>query len=207
MRARNLILAATLTGSVSGAAFAQEMYYGGGLAYTSATSDNVAGGSGESDFSAGMLSLIIGQRHEAGSGFWALEASADLSFGAEAENPATGFTCYDGSSGSYFCKQKATIRMVGIYGMPVGQGTEVFGSLGLGVLFGENAVNTNAVDSGAHYGLTVGLGLSHELANGMTLRGEVIHDRFDRDNYDIPVDAGVSDVTGTTLRVSLLRKF
>lgn len=201
-------LALAVAALLPASAMAQEMYYGGGLAYSSMTSDKVRGGSGTSELSTGMVSLIVGQRFAAGdAAFWAWEANADLSFGAKAKNPDTGYECAQGSSGSYLCGHDATLRLVGIYGAEVAQGTEIFGSFGLAVLAGENSVNTNAVDSGMHSGMTVGLGLNQTLANGMTLRGEVIYDHFTKDNYDIPVSGNISEVDATTFRLSLLRRF
>ncbi|MBL9047276.1 MAG: outer membrane beta-barrel protein [Tabrizicola sp.] len=203
-----LPLALAIAAALPASAMAQEMYYGGGLAYSSMTSDRVLGGSGTSELKTGMVSMIVGQRFAAGdSAFWAWEANADLSFGAKAENPDTGLECALGASGSYLCGHDATLRLVGIYGAPVGQGTEIFGSFGLAVLVGETAVDTDEVDSGMHSGMTVGLGLSHALANGMTLRGEVIYDHFTKDNYDVPVSGNISEVDATTFRLSLLRRF
>jgi hypothetical protein len=74
---------------LSAPAVAQDFYWGGGLADASGTSDNVAGGSGESDLAAGMLSLSLGQRFDRGSGFLGWEANADLGFGADTEGATT----------------------------------------------------------------------------------------------------------------------
>jgi len=195
---------AVATGVWSGGpASAQDFYYGGGLAYSSGTSDNVSGGSGESDLSAGMVTLILGQRFAAAKGFWGWETSADLSFGAETENSASGVPCSASASGSYLCTQDATLRLVGIYGTSVGQGTEIFGSLGIGMFFGDYANNSTSVESAATYGLTVGVGLNREFGNGLVVRGEVIYDDFTRDTQD----TFSSEYSGTTVRVALLRKF
>ena len=184
-------------------ASAQDFYVGGGLAYSSGTSDHVTGGSGSSELSAGMVTLILGQRFAAGSGFWGWETSADLSFGHETENPATGAGCAVAATGSYLCKQDATLRLVGIYGMPVGQGTEIYGSLGLGMLMGDYADNTLSVESASTYGVTVGVGLNRDFGNGLTGRGEVIYDNFNNDTQE----QWDSVYKGATVRLALLHKF
>jgi Outer membrane protein beta-barrel domain len=184
-------------------ASAQDFYFGGGLAYSSGTSDGVTGGSGESDLSAGMVTLILGQRYAAGNGFWGWETSADLSFGSETENSISGLPCSSGASGSYLCSHDATIRVVGMYGASVGQGTEIYGSLGLGLMTGDYATNAFTVESASTYGVTVGVGLTREFANGLIGRGEVIYDDFGNDTQDV-FDSSYS---GATVRLALLRRF
>jgi opacity protein-like surface antigen len=196
-------LALAIAATTAAPAVAQEFYFGGGLAYSSGTSDNVTGGGGESDLSAGMLTLLVGQRFAAGSGFWGWETSADLSFGAETENTDNGFPCSDGAEGSYLCSQDATLRLVGIYGMPVGQGTELFGSLGVGMMTGDFADSSSSVESASTYGLTVGAGVNVAVGNELTARGEVIYDSFTNTTQD----EYSSDYKGTTFRLVLVRKF
>jgi opacity protein-like surface antigen len=184
-------------------ASAQDFYFGGGLAYSSGTSDGVIGGSGESDLSAGMVTLILGQRYAAGNGFWGWETSADLSFGSETENSISGLPCSSAASGSYLCSHDATIRIVGMYGAPVGQGTEIYGSLGLGMMTGDYATDSFTVESASTFGVTVGVGLNREFANGLIGRGEVIYDDFGNDTQEI-FDSSYS---GATVRLALLRRF
>lgn len=183
---------------------AQDLYYGIGLAYGNATSGNVTGGSGESELRAGMLSLAVGQRFAAGNGFLGWEANADLSFGAEAENTVTGAPCPTTASGSYLCSHDATIRLVGVMGTSVGPATEIFGSLGIGVVRGDFATNTFTQGSGTVSGATAGLGVQHMLSNGSAIRGEVIFDRFGNADQSAGYE---SDYDATTLRLSLVRKF
>ena len=198
-------LAATVLASAiafASPAIAQDLYWGAGVGYSAGASDQVSGGSGSSDLSAGMLTLILGQRFAAGNGFWGWETSADLSFGAEAKNPANGVSCPP-ANGSYLCKHDATVRIVGLYGAPIGQGTELFGALGVGMMMGDYATDTMGVGSARTYGLTVGLGVNRDFGNGMTLRGEVIRDEFKQDTQE-PYS---SDYSGTSVRLALLRKF
>lgn len=183
---------------------ARELYYGIGLSYGDATSDNVTGGSGESELRAGMLSLAVGQRFAAGSGFVAWEANADLSFGAETENTITGDTCSPVASGSYLCSHDATIRLVGVMGTSVGPSTEIFGTLGIGVVRGDFATGSTTQGSGTVTGATAGLGAQHMLSNGSSIRGEVIFDRFRNADQSAGFE---SDYDATTLRLSLVRKF
>ena len=202
MNLRHLTLAATLAALISPSVSTQEFYFGGGLAYSSGESEAEFGD--PADLQAGMVTLILGQRFAAGNGFWGWETSADLSFGAETKQVGTGGTCSaDGAAGPYLCQHDATLRIVGIYGTPVGQGMEVYGSLGLGMMLGDYADNTDSVESAYTYGLTVGVGLNREFGNGLIGRGEIIYDNFSSDTqefYD-------SDYTGTTVRLTLLRKF
>lgn len=203
MNFRHLTLAATLAALISPSVSAQEFYLGGGFAYSSGKSEGIVRGH-KSDLQAGMVTLILGQRFAAGNGFWGWETSADLSFGAETEQVGIGGTCAaDGADGPYLCQHDATLRLVGIYGTPVGQRMEVYGSLGLGMMLGDYADNTDSVESAYTYGLTVGVGLNREFGNGLIGRGEIIYDNFSSDTqefYD-------SDYTGTTVRLTLLRKF
>jgi opacity protein-like surface antigen len=151
-----------------------------------------------------MVTLILGQRFAAGSGFWGWETSADLSFGAEAEDAFAGTTCAEaGADGPYLCQHDATLRLVGLFGTSVGAGTEVFGSLGVGMLLGDYANSPATTESAYTYGLTVGVGLSREFGNGLIGRGEIICDDFGNNTQD----AYDSDYSGTTLRLALLRRF
>jgi hypothetical protein len=192
---------ALILGLSASPALAEGFYFGGGLSYSNGTSESEFIGT-NSDLKAGMATLILGQRFEAGTGFFGWETSADLSFGADTDY--FGGTCAEeGADGPYLCTHDATVRVVGIYGTSIGSGTEVFGSLGVGTMLGDYATSPSTVESARTYGVTFGLGVNHDLANGLTLRGEVIRDRFTRDtqeDYD-------STYSGTTVRVALLRKF
>jgi Outer membrane protein beta-barrel domain len=196
------VLVAAFAATASSSASAQEFYFGGGLAYTSGTSKSEDGNSSELD--AGMLTLILGQRFAAGSGFWGWETSADLSFGSETEESSIGAVCsVDGANGPYLCEHKATVRLVGLYGVPIADGTEVFGSLGVGMMLGDYANSPTTVESAYTYGATVGLGVNRDFGGGLVARGEVIYDSFNRDTQEFYE----SDYSGTSLRVALIRKF
>lgn len=189
--------------SLASPVLAQEVYWGGGLAFGSGTSDNVTGGGGTSDLSAGMVSVILGQRFDRGSMFFGWEANADLSFGADTENSINGQTCSAGASGSYLCSHDMTLRVVGVLGTSVGAGTDLFGSLGVGMLKGDFANNTNSVESASVSGFTASLGVDHAFGNGLIGRGEVVYDKFDKSSQE---DFS-SEYTGTTLRLSVLRRY
>jgi hypothetical protein len=203
MKTRRLPLIMAFVGLFSSVASAQDFYFGGGLAYSTGESDAAPGFFG-SELDAGMVTLIVGQRFAAGNGFWGWETSADLSFGAETEQVGTGGTCaVDGADGPYLCEHDATLRLVGIYGAPIGQGTEIYGSLGLGMMMGDYADNTNSVESAMTYGLTVGVGLNREFGNGLIGRGEIIYDHFNRDTQEFYN----SNYSGATVRFGLLHRF
>lgn len=190
--------------SLAAPATAQDFYFGGGLAYSAGTSEVSDFGGSDTELAAGMVTLILGQRFAAGNGFWGWETSADLSFGAETEDDDQGGTCAVADADApYLCQHDATLRLVGIYGTSMGQGMEVYGSLGLGMLMGDYADAEDSVESAYTYGLTVGVGLNREFANGLVGRGEIIYDNFDRDTQE----SYNSDYTGTTIRLGLLRKF
>lgn len=203
MKRTSLTFLAPLLGLTAAPLAAQELYFGGGVAYASGTSDAYEIGP-TSDLDAGMLSLIVGQRFAAGNGFWGWESSADLSFGEETGETGTADTCAaDGANAPYMCKQNATLRLVGVYGAPIGEGTEIFGTLGVGMLMGDFATEAFTVESASTYGLTAGIGVNGELRNGLIARAEVIYDDFNSTTQE----ANVSDYSGTSVRFALLRKF
>ncbi len=205
---KNLSLAAALAAvAIASSASAQELYYGGGLTYTHGESTEVEFGF-TATLDASMLSLIVGQRYGSGSGstFWGWEANADFSFGADTDGPGDYTTCETGlgSVGHYLCQQRATVRLVGVYGTTLANGMEVFGTAGFGALRGDFATDNFTSASGVVYGATVSLGLSREVATNMAVRGEVIYDMFGTANQS---DGYLSDYTGTSVRLALIRKF
>lgn len=149
-----------------------------------------------------MLTVILGQRFDAGAGFFGWETSADLSFGAEAEGASIGTSCPP-ASGSYLCSHDATYRIIGQYGTAIGEGTEIFGSVGVGMIKGDFATSAFTQASASLSGLTVGLGAIRDFGNGFTFRGEVIHDSFKNSTQD-PL---ASEYSATSVRLALLRKF
>lgn len=193
-----------MAGVAAAPALAQEFYLGGGLAYSSGESSVAVGG--PSALETAMVSLLVGQRFDRATGFWGWEASADLSFGAEATFFDGTGTCADnGSDGRPFlCRHDATLRFVGVLGTEVTEGTSVFGTLGLGILQGDFSTGAFDSASGYAYGPTVGLGLSHSIGPGTALRGEVIYDSFT--NSDQP-GSGSSDYTGPSVRLAVTRSF
>lgn len=198
--ATSLALALVSAGQVLG----QNLYVGGGLAYTNGTSDNVSAGSGSSQLSAPLLSAIFGQRFTGSHAFWGWETNADIGFGVGTKGSVTDAGCADSSSGSYLCEQDVTMRLVGYLGTTLGNGIGVFGSVGVGGLRGQFSTSPSASDTGSVYGWTAGVGISHGLFNGMEMRGELIYDKFG--NPDQP-EGFRSEYVGTTLRVSVVRKF
>ena len=171
-------------------ASADGIYYGFGLGYTSAESEQGGGGSGFSDLDSAMLGLTTGYKWNMTSGFAALEMDADLSFGQKTENTITGLECSGGASGAYFCSHDATVRFRGIYGMPVGNGWDIFGALGYGMVFGDGATSGSTTGSAVTGGITAGVGVQKQLGSG-TLRVEFIHDNF-KNGLKNPSFGGIS---------------
>ena len=198
--ATSLALALVSAGQVMG----QNLYAGGGLAYTNGTSDTVSAGSGSSSLTVPLLSAIFGQRFASANAFWGWETNADFGFGVGTKGSITDAGCAGSASGSYLCEQDATARFVGYLGTTVGNGIGVFGSVGVGGLHGQFSTSPSVSDSGYIFGWTAGVGISHGLFNGMEMRGELIYDKFG--NPDQP-KGFKSEYTGTTLRVSVVRKF
>jgi opacity protein-like surface antigen len=182
---------------------AQDFYFGGGLAYSTGNSEAIFP-AGEAGLEAGMVSLMLGQRFAEGGGFWGWETSADLFSGTETEEVGTGGTCADdGATGPYLCQHDATLRLVGIYDVPLGQWTEVYGSFGVGRMQGDHAPFVDTVESASTYGYTAGIGLNRAIAYGLIGRGEVIYDAFSGDTQE---DLE-SNYSGTTVRFGVLRRF
>ena len=202
----NTLLAAAigLTVAFAGQVMGQDLYFGGGLAYTDGTSDTVSAGSGSSSLSAPLLSAVIGQRFTAANVFFGWEANADFSFGAGTTGSVTDAGCSDGATGSYLCAHDATVRLVGVVGTTINNGISLFGTAGLGGLKGDFSTSPSAVESGSVYGWTAGVGISHGLFNGAEMRGELIYDKFS--NPDQP-NAFQSQYDATTVRITVVRKF
>lgn len=189
---------------VAGQGQAQQLYAGGGLAFTNGNSDNVSGGSGGSSLHAPELSLVFGQRFNANRAFFGWETNADFSFGSGTEGSQTGAGCDAGATGSYLCDQEVTYRLVGYLGTTLNNGLGLFGTFGVGGLNGEFADDFGSAGSGSIYGLTGSLGLSHSMFNDMEMRGEVIFDQFT--NASQPGGYS-SEYSATTLRVTVVKKF
>lgn len=200
---RPLVRAVVLCGASLFAplASAEGLYFGGGVGYTGATSRAQFSANNASEFDSGLATLILGQRFAAGTGFWGWETSADFSFGDEPE--FNSFTCDEGAGGPYICAHTATLRLVGIYGRPIAPGTDIFGSLGVGMALGDYASDEDVVESAYTYGLTVGIGVEHAYQSGLIARGEVIYDDFPGDTQEV----FNSDYRATTIRLAILRKF
>lgn len=200
---RPVVLAAFLSGATLFAPFAsaEGLYFGGGVGYTGATSTAQFSANNASEFDSGIATLILGQRFTAGAGFWGWETSADFSFGDEPE--FNNFTCDEGAGGPYICAHTATLRLVGTYGQPIATGTNMFGSLGVGMALGDYASDFDVLESAYTYGLTVGVGIEHSYQSGLIARGEVIYDDFTSDTQE----AYNSDYRATTVRLAVLRKF
>ena len=175
-------LAVTTTLTAATAALADGPYLGLGLGYMKADSD--AGGpsglygSGSSELKAPVIGLTAGYRWNLRTGFAAAEVNGVFSTGSDFKNTANGNTCpAPGATGAYYCSHKATIRLRGIYGMPIGNSWEIFGALGFGAMTGDGAISTSTVDRGVNVGVTVGLGAQRQIGQGK-LRIEFVHDNF-----------------------------
>ncbi len=195
------VLAPAVIAMAAASAQAQQFYVGGGLAYVSGESD-WGSPTETSELSTGAASIIVGQRYDLANSFWAIEANADLTFGAAAD-PIGPEECGVSASGPYLCEHKATVRIVGIYGLTTASGLDIFGSLGYGVVYGDFADDTASVGSGHVGGVTAGLGLARDIGAG-AVRGELIYDNFTSANQSGGFE---SDYTATTARVSYIMKF
>jgi len=174
---RTALAAAALTAT---SAYADGSYVGVGLGYSSIESlhTDPGPGSGASELETAVVGLTTGYRWDLGRGFAAAEVDADFSLDSDLGNTVTGATCpTPGATGAYYCSQNATIRLRGIYGIPVGNNWDVFGTLGYGVVVGQAATGTNLIDRAVTGGLTASLGTQVPVGLGK-LRVEVIHDNF-----------------------------
>lgn len=208
MRSGFLAITTGLALAAAGQGQAQELYVGGGLAYSHGTSDAVSAGSGGSILSAPEVSLVFGQRFTPSANsslFFGWEANADFSFGTGTAGTQTDAGCSSGATGSYLCAQDSTLRLVGVLGTTLpDSGIGLFGTLGIGTLRGDFSSSPFSVGSGSVSGWTAGIGVKHSMFNNMEMRGELIYDKFD--NADQPSDFE-SQYTGTTIRVTVVRKF
>ncbi len=203
------LLSATIILSATAATADQGFYYGGGLSFSRAYSQDAAPFPfvpTESTETSPALGLTFGYRFEKGKTFYGPEADIDLFLGSEFEfnnNP-----CSVRADGPYFCSRDAVIRLRGIYGQSLNNGLEWFGSAGLGIVIGEGATSPMSTDGGVNAGFTVGLGLQKSLGRGM-LRGEVIYDRLNS-SLTKPSNAVTEyepDYQATTMKISYILSF
>ena len=193
---KNLLSALTVATTLAGATIAQAdgLYLGFGLGYAQLDSkaDGPAGtyGSGASELKAPMVGLTAGYRWDLSSGFAAVEGNIDLSTKKGFTNTVNGNACpTPGATGAYYCSHKSTIRLRGIYGMPVGTGWELYGALGVGAMVGDGATDISYVDKGMNVGVTAGLGVQRDLGRGK-LRVELVYDNFNTSKIHPTVSLG-----------------
>ncbi|WP_322865303.1 outer membrane beta-barrel protein [Aquicoccus sp. G2-2] len=178
---KHSIALCALMGSLAAAPSVQAdgFYFGLGLGGTSAKSDAVFGGLGTSELKTAVVGLTGGYRWALASGFAAAELDADISLESAFKNTATGATCpTPGSTGAYYCKHDATVRLRGIYGMPLAGGWEGYGALGYGVVMGDSGTSGITAGSAMNGGVSLGLGAQKTMGDGK-LRIELNHDKFD----------------------------
>ena len=205
------LLSATIIVSATAATADQGFYYGGGLPFSRAYSQDGPApifGNFESSETGPALGLTFGYRFEKGNAFYGPEADIDLFLGSNFEfnnNPCSA----RGSSGPYYCARDAVIRLRGIYGQSLSNGLEWFGSGGVGIMIGDGAVAPSGItDKGVNAGFTVGLGLQKSIGRGM-LRGEVIYDRLNT-SLTKPSRGGPEyepDYQATTIKISYILSF
>lgn len=171
------VLAATAAAADPG------FYYGVGLGYSMMESkESDLPGADASEEKAGLIGLTLGYRWENASIFYGAELDGDFSFGTDFENSMSGTPCSVSASGPYWCSHDATLRLRGVVGQALPNGLEMFGSLGLAIVFGESAVQEIPRDNVASTGFTVGIGVQQPFARGGMGRLELIYDRADNSN-------------------------
>ena len=203
---KHLLLSATIIFSATAATADQGFYFGGGLSFSRANSDDSFGS--ESTDTSPALGLTFGYRFEKGNAFYGPEADIDLFLGSDFEFNNT--PCSAGAIGPYYCSRDAVIRLRGIYGQSLSNGLEWFGSGGVGIMIGDGAVAPSGItDKGVNAGFTVGLGLQKSIGRGM-LRGEVIYDRLNS-SLTKPTEARgfeyEPDYEATTMKISYILSF
>ncbi|WP_378213675.1 outer membrane beta-barrel protein [Aquicoccus sp. G2-2] len=192
------------------AASADGAYFGIGLGYSKAKSVDSAGTNPSSELKSPMIGLTGGYRWDFASGFAAAEVDADVPTDGALKNTTNGNTCpTPGATGSYFCSHSATIRLRGIYGMPIANSWELYGALGLGVMTGQVSNSPGSAVHAVNIGPTVGLGIQHDLGKGK-LRFELNYDHLNT-NQVTGANAGFGvphpTYTATTLKASYIFGF
>lgn len=212
MNISNLIIAALASSALATGANADGFYAGFGVGYTSADSDagGPAGsyGTGSSKLQAGIAGVTAGYRWDLQNGFAAAEFDSDFSLSSNFKNTLSGASCSVGATGAYYCTHDATVRLRGLYGAPVGNGWELYGALGLGLMSGKGATNTFTTDNGMNAGVTLGLGAQRQFGMGKA-RFEVTYDSFDS-TINKPSSATVSyepSYKATSVKLSYLFAF
>ncbi|HQU70244.1 MAG TPA: outer membrane beta-barrel protein [Albidovulum sp.] len=175
-RATAILLASSFIPSAASAE--SGLYYGLGLATRNAWSAEDFGGSSRDTNPA--IGFTLGYRADSGAVFFGGELDGEFSLGSDMK-PTGGSSCDVGANGPYVCETNATVRLRGIAGTSLGNGTEVFGTAGFVAIVGESAVNPTEQANVVNRGFTFGVGVQRDFGTGK-LRGELIYDRAMKSN-------------------------
>jgi len=163
---------------VSSGAYAQDgFYYGIGLGYSSADSnEGIAGGASGTSISSAefaALGLTLGYSRDRGNMFFGGELDADISAGTF---DFMGIDCSFGAAGPYYCATDATVRLRAIVGTDLNGDYQVFGAAGFAAVSGTSATGPGITSNAVNTGYTVALGVQRRLNNGAMARVEVNYD-------------------------------
>ncbi len=173
---KRAVLAASVTiAMLATSASADGMYYGIGLGITDAESDPKVFAPSTSGATFATLGATAGYRWDRSGHFLGAEANLDLGLGADFDDDFTGTACKTDAYGPYYCSHKATLRLRGMIGTEIGNGMELFGTLGLAAMSGDGAIYIDQQDGGVNTGVTVGMGLQKQVGRN-THRIELIYD-------------------------------
>lgn len=156
------------------AAFADGPYYGGGLAVYSSSSVSNPGSTAAEDVYAGV-GLTAGYRWDQATNFVAIEADGDVTFGSDFERNSV--ACSDAAQAPYYCEHNATVRLRGLFGVPIGN-FDGFASAGFAMMNGRLATSPLNRTDASNTGYTIGFGLEQDLS-GNTIRYELIYDNLE----------------------------
>ncbi|MBW6506940.1 MAG: outer membrane beta-barrel protein [Rhodobacteraceae bacterium] len=183
MRAVNSIsrlaaLAVACTLSYTSTASAEGgFYWGGGFGLSSAESLPAPGFPFGASDTFPVVGITAGYRVDGANHFWAAEADTDISFGSDFVGNS-GSSCPVYADGPYYCTHNATLRLRGVFGMPINSNYEGFGSVGLVAVRGTSAIGPTVQADAVNTGYTLSAGVQRATARGLA-RAELIYDRAD----------------------------
>lgn len=175
-------------------------YLGGGFGLSSAESNPAPGAPYFSTDTFPLIGLTAGYRVDGANHFWAAEADADVSFGSDLLGPS-GSSCPVYANAPYYCTHTATLRLRGVFGMPINDKYEGFGSIGLVAVSGTSAIGPTAQADAVNTGYTLSAGVQRATTRGV-MRAELIYDRADTARTN--GDSYTPEYQALTLKLSLL---
>ncbi len=123
--------------------------------------------------------MVLGYRSEKGRAFFGPEINVERFRRGWFQDMTVPVNCEAIQNASYYCSRRSTYRVRGIYGRKLGQRTEVYGALGMGVMKGYGPIQQGRISLGINAGVTVGLGIQYPIRRNGMLRAEVVYDNFD----------------------------